>query len=1145
MVGFPVTARPPDNVLRIQNRPYPLATTEQLRQLSVRRGWDVATKTAQDRPLGEPFAIHFNFHHGYGLTFAPGADGYERASGWDATAEGKLATWPQHAELESVTDTAYRGWWYYDYASGYLYLFRGRYSVKYAPDDSGSEWSILEFKTLGASGEVVAGQPAVFNGKVYVPMLTAATNALLRFYELATIATPVTEVQTIAISGTPTGGTYTLSYNDGVNTYTTAAIAYNADGPTVQAALRLLPGLQKVTVSTAGSVPNYTHTVTMTAAPTVIATASPPQMTSNAAGLTGGAPVITHGTTVAGTGDTWNRGDAAVEARYFVVWNKPTVGPVLVRANANNVSMASTTPTTAGNWSAVQPVFDSTFDVVSLATFGRLLYCGKPNMLASFDEQGQAVNEIPSISSVVDANNFVGMKEHNGWLYAPHKLGLIRWRPGSSWSIVGAEQDDTLEGERTTGWGRTIGLAPYGKYAYLTIADYFNTLGSVVSLEEQVRRVAAGTRGALTPHMHHALTIPEDIAVASLKGQQAPRVGLGTWSDDSAVGSVAWSNPSNAAADDSGYASATGSAQTHYLKGLNLGISIPSTATILGITARVKRSQLGASSPSMGSHGGGTGSGSSIGYTISADAGDKTVLIVSSSTSNAGVTTTGITFNGVAMTLIREETHSQGAFSLWRLVAPASGSNTLTVTLSGSTGLHSLTYATASGVDQTTPCGTAVGRSSNSATDPLALSGGDTIPTANGDLAIGGFFAGAVDSFTAGSGETVVQDSGSNYGAALISEPATGASVDMTPTDSQGASVPYASIGVALKKSTYSVVDTVVRLVKAGTVVGDNKADTVTDWPTVETEKVYGSSSDLWGTTWTAAEISAATFGLVISATPGGGGEARVQYAEIGIAYTVLGGSNPPSYLVVVQVSEDGATANPVAYKLPSAGMTVANDPNVPKFVTAGASFYGSRIIGPTRATPKRWSVVECYAEVASVTAGAQTPGFRIEASADDADAWHPLADAEGRSTFFDSGPLELYFPPALATSRWVQLRVVIDAVSGQQVGVSVVLRDVTLRGFLLSAPADVIKAVLVLASGAQLDDGQRTQRDAKAMRRELEALLEPGGVIEVHDPVLDRDILVVVQGIGWTEHHFNNETDSTMVCALELERVRSAVRRR
>lgn len=56
--------------------------------------------------------------------------------------------------------------------------------------------------------------------------------------------------------------------------------------------------------------------------------------------------------------------------------------------------------------------------------------------------------------------------------------------------------------------------------------------------------------------------------------------------------------------------------------------------------------------------------------------------------------------------------------------------------------------------------------------------------------------------------------------------------------------------------------DSVVRLVKAGTVVGDNKSSSTT-LPTSEVTATFGGSTDLWGTTWSASDINNTNFGVV------------------------------------------------------------------------------------------------------------------------------------------------------------------------------------------------------------------------------------------------------------------------------------------
>jgi hypothetical protein len=63
------------------------------------------------------------------------------------------------------------------------------------------------------------------------------------------VADGASEVQTVTVTGTPTGGTFTLTY-DG---QTTAAIAYNATAAVVQSALRALSNMPESGVSVTGS----------------------------------------------------------------------------------------------------------------------------------------------------------------------------------------------------------------------------------------------------------------------------------------------------------------------------------------------------------------------------------------------------------------------------------------------------------------------------------------------------------------------------------------------------------------------------------------------------------------------------------------------------------------------------------------------------------------------------------------------------------------------------------------------------------------------------------------------------------------------------------------------------------------------------
>lgn len=75
------------------------------------------------------------------------------------------------------------------------------------------------------------------------------------------------EEQRIVVSGTPTSGTYTITYTDASGAQITAALAFDANSVAVQAALRLLTGLDSIAVAESGVTPNFTHTITYTGVP--------------------------------------------------------------------------------------------------------------------------------------------------------------------------------------------------------------------------------------------------------------------------------------------------------------------------------------------------------------------------------------------------------------------------------------------------------------------------------------------------------------------------------------------------------------------------------------------------------------------------------------------------------------------------------------------------------------------------------------------------------------------------------------------------------------------------------------------------------------------------------------------------------------
>lgn len=110
----------------------------------------------------------------------------------------------------------------------------------------------------------------------------------------------VSEVQVLTITGTPTGGTFTVTFN-GV---TSAAIAYNATAATVQAALVAMDSIGAGNVAVTGSA-GGPWTLTFQGA---LAGSNVNQVTATASFTGGSSPAITPTTTTGGGTDSVTTG---------------------------------------------------------------------------------------------------------------------------------------------------------------------------------------------------------------------------------------------------------------------------------------------------------------------------------------------------------------------------------------------------------------------------------------------------------------------------------------------------------------------------------------------------------------------------------------------------------------------------------------------------------------------------------------------------------------------------------------------------------------------------------------------------------------------------------------------------------------------
>lgn len=153
-----------------------------------------------------------------------------------------------------------------------------------------------------------------------------------------------------------------------------------------------------------------------------------------------------------------------------------------------------------------------------------------------------------------------------------------------------------------------------------------------------------------------------------------------------------------------------------------------------------------------------------------------------------------------------------------------------------------------------------------------------------------------------------------SFAACTYSAPNTGNYLKVTnfgfsvPT---GATIQGIVVAVQKKKSAGGddVIDQAVRIVKGGT-IGATDRGTADQWPTPTSDSVpYGSASDLWGETWTAADVNASTFGAAVAPAPAdtlfGAGTAQVDAVTITVTYADAGSLVPVRVARRVEVPTD------------------------------------------------------------------------------------------------------------------------------------------------------------------------------------------------------------------------------------------------
>ena len=131
-----------------------------------------------------------------------------------------------------------------------------------------------------------------------------------------------------------------------------------------------------------------------------------------------------------------------------------------------------------------------------------------------------------------------------------------------------------------------------------------------------------------------------------------------------------------------------------------------------------------------------------------------TVLVVlpMSYIDGSTISVSGITYNGVAMTHVIDDTSTSVSdhAEIWVLTTPANGSNNVVVTYNTAPSFGAIITAVSyTGVDLTTPIGATAQAASDSQASPVSTS----ITMASGSVAISGFILGGNPTVTPGSGQ--------------------------------------------------------------------------------------------------------------------------------------------------------------------------------------------------------------------------------------------------------------------------------------------------------------------------------------------------------------------------------------------------------
>jgi len=395
----------------------------------------------------------------------------------------------------------------------------------------------------------------------------------------------------------------------------------------------------------------------------------------------------------------------------------------------------------------------------------------------------------------------------------------------------------------------------------------------------------------------------------------------GSGANNASVGINAWSTPANIRASDDTRATVSAKGVTNYVVGTGFGFSLPVPSSIIGIQLEVEKRTAGVSNVAVLDNW-------TTGTTKTVSAGTNRCLIVVVAIENGVAPSRDIiamTYGGRSMTQVAESNIGGGTgfsarLEVWRLleaqIALASGTAIVATYDHATLNEYCETFSSAvfQHVDQLLPVSSLRTSGLNNNTNPHQL--GASITTLAGSMAVNAVMSGnnTTPAVSAGGTNTYTINSGYTEGTDIYfanpAQPTSGACLQTAhkavttagteqPTCTFNGSVNrHVMVGFTLQRARE--LDHAVRLVKAGTPIGDDRA-AAPAWGTTDSYTTYGGPADLWGAEWTVGDINHAGFGAAVSAF--------VQNGTAGIDHvrmTVYSFSTLPVELIGLQAVQEG-----------------------------------------------------------------------------------------------------------------------------------------------------------------------------------------------------------------------------------------------